>query len=769
VIADANGLNAGEGLKAGKTLTLPNSVKTGTITADNHRVYSESEIVGSTLPNLKTPPPPSSGGCGSILMIIIVVVIAVVAAAFVGPLALALLNVVGAVGAIATVAAYAVAGALIAAAASIVQQGIFIALGYQESFSWKQVGNAAIAGAISGAAQGIGAAAQTAATAGKLSAEGAQYAKVASAALKASSVAVKQILDGGKITSWTSLASAAIGGYLEAGQSIASGADEAAKAAALGGNYDALVRAGEVSEVATQGASALTAVNSYVTPWVQLAETYVRNDHKLTPLDWATAVGSTLSAAVTQGPKDPLKGLTPAEELANTARHLATNLLVAGALRHYDKDASQSYFENSVGQEVGQFIGGMIVRGLRATLFAPKPKAAATANAEQGAGRERVQVASSGAIMSDVGGTYGEVNFGEPIGSTSEGEATFDALMARLQNPTDEAGPPIMLDDFGNPIAPTGEANGGAGKTPEPEPISPQAAATAPEEPSDGRDTAFVAEVLGKGKHASRAEVEQMQLILRDAGYGLGNSGAAGDGVDGLLGGSNSHTRTAARDFLANAEPLGLEAVQELSPGAVLALRNAGERNVTVGNKILPNTNVLSEHVGYSPADLRSVTPAERTENLDAVQPFVNAANQKYPNVPVDVINAVIINESQGLANAVSRTGALGIMQITSQNYLEGAGYNPFDPEQAIPAGTKLLSQYISKYGSDDEGINKALTAYNQGIGPVETAIAQARTAKTANWIQFLPTQEGKDYATNIRSIGQGQAYRTPGYFGTPP
>ena len=162
VIADANGLNAGEGLKAGKTLTLPNSVKTGTITADNHRVYSESELVGSTLPNLKTPPPPSSGGCGSILMIIIVVVIAVVAAAFVGPLALALLNVVGAAGAIATVAAYAVAGALIAAAASIVQQGIFIALGYQESFSWKQVGNPAIAGAISGAAQGIGAAAQAA-------------------------------------------------------------------------------------------------------------------------------------------------------------------------------------------------------------------------------------------------------------------------------------------------------------------------------------------------------------------------------------------------------------------------------------------------------------------------------------------------------------------------------------------------------------------------------------------------------------------------------
>src|SRR6266571_7089382 len=295
-----------------------------------------------------------------------------------------------------------------------------------------------------------------AATAGKLSAEGALYAKVASAALKASSVEVMQILDGGKITSWTSLASAAMGGYLEAGQSIAAGANKAYTEAALGGDYDALVRAGEVSEVATQGTSALTAVNSYVTPWVQLAETYVRNDHKLTPLDWATAVGSTLSAAVTQGPKDPLKGLTPAEELANTARHLATNLLVAGALRHYDKDASQSYFENSVGQEVGQFIGGMIVRGLRATLFAPKPKAAATANAEQAAAsptqatdKENVRV-----FQRNANGEYvDQTGNPAPVMYADSGQITTDAIV----DDSGEGNLTQELNGTGTPAAPAQE------------------------------------------------------------------------------------------------------------------------------------------------------------------------------------------------------------------------------------------------------------------------------------------------------------------------
>src|SRR5713226_1907485 len=293
VIADANGLNAGEQLKAGKTLTLPNSVKTGNITADNHRVYSESEIVGSTLPNLKTPPPPPpKHGCGSILMIIIIVVIAVVAAFFTAGASLALLGyatvaeaVVGA-GLLATVATFAVVGAVVAAIGSIIQQGLFIALGYQDKFSWKQVGNAAVVGAISGAASGFGGAvqaAQAAEAANTATEISSAYARVATAALKVAAAAAKQLLDGGKITSWTSLASAGISGYI---------GTEAA---------------GETVQSAQKGSEAYNAAQSvldlqqkldYLTPWVQLAETYVRNDHKLTPMDWANAAGSTLSQAV---------------------------------------------------------------------------------------------------------------------------------------------------------------------------------------------------------------------------------------------------------------------------------------------------------------------------------------------------------------------------------------------------------------------------------------------------------------------------------------
>src|SRR5712692_5977375 len=465
VIADANGLNAGESLKAGKTLTIPNSVKTGNITADNHRVYSESEIVGSTLPNLKTPPPPPpSGGCGGIIMIIIIVVIAVVASIVTAGASLALLGylsvaeAVAGAGLLATVVTFAVVGAVVAAIGSIIQQGLFIALGYQDKFSWKQVGHAAVVGAISGAASAVGGAAQAAEAAeaaGKATEVSASYLKIATAALKVTEVATKQLLDGGKITSWTSLASAAVSGYLSA---EVGNAQETVNAAEKGAQVS------EGAYAAAQSVIALQHAIDYVTPWVQLAETYVRNDHKLTPMDWANAAGSTLSQAVANNFGATGEGAkTPAGLLENGTLRLGTNLLVAGALSHYDRDAAKSYFDNSVGQEVGQFIGnylGLHVQSYFAGLASERQQErmrqeAAGVRLDQNGNPAPVRVASltSGNTMSDAGSPYAGVNFGEPVGPTPESEAMLGVMANELQNgAASTTGKPIMLDDFGQPI-----------------------------------------------------------------------------------------------------------------------------------------------------------------------------------------------------------------------------------------------------------------------------------------------------------------------------
>ena len=112
---------------------------------------------------------------------------------------------------------------------------------------------------------------------------------------------------------------------------------------------------------------------------------------------------------------------------------------------------------------------------------------------------------------------------------------------------------------------------------------------------------------------------------------------------------------------------LGLEAVQSLSPEAVFRLRGAGEP-VTVAGRTLPSTSTIAEHVDYARGDVSRLTSAQRATNLDAVQDTVTTARQTHTNVPADLANAVIAYESGGLTNAVSSTGALGIMQIWKRN-----------------------------------------------------------------------------------------------------
>jgi hypothetical protein len=166
------------------------------------------------------------------------------------------------------------------------------------------------------------------------------------------------LLDNGHITSWTSLAGAALGG---------------AKTDIAGAN---------IGGVSTESLSGVVSANTlgYVTPWVQLTETYVRNDGKLTPTDWAGAVGQTLGNAVSSDTASPLQ---------NAVNKIGVNLLVAGALSHYGKDAAQSYAENAIGQEVGQYLGDQITRSFNG-VFSPKTgtaaqRPAATANANANA------------------------------------------------------------------------------------------------------------------------------------------------------------------------------------------------------------------------------------------------------------------------------------------------------------------------------------------------------------------------------------------------
>jgi YD repeat-containing protein len=174
MIAEANGLSGNQSLPAGTSLIIPDKVTNIHNSAKTFEVYDPNRALGDLSPTAAKPPK-KAGKCGMFGMIMLVaiavavtVITAGAAAAIAAPgltlmqgigVALGGSAVLGVGAASVTVSAttfgLAVFGAIGAAAGSIVSQGVGVATGLQNKFSWKSVAMAGIGGGIGGALGGV--------------------------------------------------------------------------------------------------------------------------------------------------------------------------------------------------------------------------------------------------------------------------------------------------------------------------------------------------------------------------------------------------------------------------------------------------------------------------------------------------------------------------------------------------------------------------------------------------------------------------------------
>ncbi|MFN9807296.1 MAG: hypothetical protein ACK56N_12820, partial [Betaproteobacteria bacterium] len=180
-IAQANGLSGSADLKPGQSLSVPAAAQPFN-SADSFKPYRASEIVGDTSPNLPAPAKKGCGAIGTIIMVVVAVVATVMTAGAASiMMAGGTLSGVGVGGlmsagatALAGGGAFAVGSAAVAsgltglstgaaigaavvggAVGSIVSQGVGLAIGAVDKFSWRSVGLAALGAGVS---SGLGAA-----------------------------------------------------------------------------------------------------------------------------------------------------------------------------------------------------------------------------------------------------------------------------------------------------------------------------------------------------------------------------------------------------------------------------------------------------------------------------------------------------------------------------------------------------------------------------------------------------------------------------------
>jgi soluble lytic murein transglycosylase-like protein len=168
---------------------------------------------------------------------------------------------------------------------------------------------------------------------------------------------------------------------------------------------------------------------------------------------------------------------------------------------------------------------------------------------------------------------------------------------------------------------------------------------------------------------------------------------------------------------------------------------------------------------GKKPLEVSSGRPTSATESETQTyhdkdySGYVRKAALKYEIDP-DLIKAVIKTESNGNHRAVSRKGAMGLMQLMPTTALDMNVSNPFNPEQNIEGGTKYLKYLLEKFNGN---LTLALAAYNSGPGMVEKYGAVPPILETRQYVKrIFSLYNGKQYGDADGSGVSRQAVPKP-------
>lgn len=123
----------------------------------------------------------------------------------------------------------------------------------------------------------------------------------------------------------------------------------------------------------------------------------------------------------------------------------------------------------------------------------------------------------------------------------------------------------------------------------------------------------------------------------------------------------------------------------------------------------------FTRHANIGKAQRKNIT-VEEASRLAKYAPTIRECSKKY-GVPVELVCAVILQESSAKPRAVSVAGAKGLMQLMPGTARRFGVTDSFNPTQNIEGGTRYLRFLLERFKGD---VRLALAGYNAGEANVE-------------------------------------------------